>query len=339
MKRLRHGQGLRLAVLLAGLCGLCLPVAAQSGGIVADLPSEAVACMTPEPGLRRQLAYPEAAYLGKEGGTVQVELRFDAPDRAPEVRMRHEARTLDALETAVREHVAAFRVPCLRAGHTPLILRQDYVFVPNDGRKVVFSKPVDVAEQARLRSVRACLSHESGSARPEYPRMARKDGIEGKVLVRMRVSSPDRAPEVTTLASSHKRLTEGIESHLSGLRARCFSGEPLSWVALFEFKLEEGTRTVLKDLPFKTFLGAVKLPPDPVFFKLDELACPFDVRLTYFQPHSSNTVGEVEAARPERRAFLDWLSQLQFKLPEQTNTAVLGDTMTLTVPCGTLNLN
>jgi hypothetical protein len=58
----------------------------------------------------------------------------------------------------------------------------------------------------------------------------------------------------------------------------------------------------------------------------------------YLRPHLSNHVKELDSSRPERRPFLDWLSRVTLNLNEKTNTAVLGDTFTVHVPCGTLSL-
>jgi hypothetical protein len=68
------------------------------------------------------------------------------------------------------------------------------------------------------------------------------------------------------------------------------------------------------------------------------MGCPFDLRLSYYRPHRRNVVSELENTNPARAAFMDWLSMVTLNLDSANNTAILGDQITVSVPCGKLDL-
>lgn len=299
-------------------------------------PSPALRCLTPSL-QERPLVYPPDAFERKEGGTVNVQLTFDAPDKAPSVKVLDESTRDSWLVSAVEDRVAAFRLPCLAAGMPPVVLRQEYVFIPNDGRKVVATTPVDEAD-ARRGDAFQCMRHLEGEKRPSYPTMARKQEIEGNVFVELRFKSPDLPPEPVWMAASHGLLKREVERYATGLRLPCMDTEPIGVDVSYVFRLDDGKRTILQDTTLPKLLGAAKSFPAPVYFDLTTMGCPFDVRLTYQQPHRPNKIGQLDAANPRRQPFLDWLTELRLRLPDATNTAVLGDTMTVSVPCMKLDL-
>ena len=89
-----------------------------------------------------------------------------------------------------------------------------------------------------------------------------------------------------------------------------------------------------------TFVRALdKLEAEHVKFDFANTACPFDVRFVLRQPVLSNEVGEIERSDPNRREFIEWLKTVSLKIPERDRAQVLGDSMTLSVPCGVLDLS
>lgn len=298
------------------------------------MPSPAVSCLTK--GESEQPEYPKASLLRKDGGTVKLELTFERADRPPEVKIldADASEATRSLSEATLRHVAGFRLPCLAAGAPPVVLRQDYVFVPNDGRKVMSTVPVD---QAKKKDDSSCIRHEAGSLRPEYPATSLRAGVSGNVYVELKFTSPTTAPEIKILAKQSDILAEAVRAHAEGLRMPCQTGEPHSTSMLFHFILEERPRLVLKDLSLIPFLKSVQHLP-PAYFDFNTMGCPFDLRVNYMQPYRANFVGQLETPRPERQALLDWLSGLRLNLEEADNTSVLGDTFTLRVPCLILNL-
>jgi hypothetical protein len=219
----------------------------------------------------------------------------------------------------------------------PIVLRQEYVFLPNDGRKVVATTPVDEADPRR-RDAFQCMRHLEGEKRPDYPNRAREQYVEGNVFVELQFKSPDLPPEPIWLAASHRLLKSEVERHVAGLRLPCMDSDPIGVDVLYQFRLDEGKRTVLQDTTLPKLLGAAKSLPAPAYFDLTTMGCPFDVRFTYQQPHRPNRIGQLDAADPKRQPFLDWLTGLHLRLADATNTAVLGDSMTVNVPCMKLDL-
>ena len=310
---------------------------AQAGDMM-SAPSPALECMTPAPDQRGRPEYPEAVYRLREGGVVKVELVFAEPHLAPTVTIES-ATGADALIESVRRHVERFRVPCLASGQAPVRLRQHYVFIPNDGRKVTWSTPVDEADRAREERIR-CITRPDGNERPSYPDKSRAREEEGNVYVRLRFVAPDRAPQVTMLdKGSHSVLAREVDAFAQGYRMPCLRGEPIEANWLFRFVLDPGQRTVLRDATLLQFLRAVRNPGrEPVYFDFMTMACPFDVRLTYFRPFAPNRVGEVGSHDPARRPFLDWISTLELDLTGRDHNAVIGGTMSVSIPCGKLDL-
>ena len=300
--------------------------------------SASLGCLAPSLEQRGVPTYPENLLRGKDGGTVHIELTFTAPDAAPRMTLLNKEVVFDALVDAVRDHVRRLRLPCMNPAADPVTLRQDYVFVPNDGRKVMASALVDRADEARRRML-ACISHAEGIPRPEYPAESRRREEQGKVFLKVRFVAPDKPPEVDVLASTKfNALRAAVLKHAEGLRLPCLKAEPIEVTQLYIYKLEGGARAVLRDTTLTQWLGAARAWRGPVFFDFATMGCPFDVRLSYFAPHASNGVREVETSNAARRPFLDWLAKIELNFPEPTNTRLLGDTTTISIPCGTLDL-
>lgn len=326
---------LRCATWLAALGCAVLPGLAWAQ-VEVPMPSAALSCLTT--GASERPAYPEDSLRRKDGGTVKLELEFAGPDAPPRVTVLNENVTFEALTDATRRHVAGFRIPCMAPGSPPVRLRQDYVFVPNDGRKVMSSRPVDLAQPDKAARL-SCMSHVDGEIAPAYSDAARREGVEGNVYAELRFTSPHVEPEVRILAVERRkaRLTDALHVYAKGLRLPCLTGEAASFRILYHFRLDGGKRVILSDMSLSSFLGAVQQLP-PAYFDMNTMGCPFDLRIDYMQPHAANSVGELDTVRPERKPLMDWLSSLRFKLLESVNTSLLGDSFTLHVPCGILDL-
>jgi hypothetical protein len=281
--------------------------------------------------------YPEDELKRRDGGRIPVQLVFMAPDRAPLVRLLGD-QGLQALVRSVQAYAKDFRVPCMAPGAEPVRLDQEYVFVPNDGRKVMYSRPVDAADRQRRTQI-ACMTRITGPERPRYPAQALTLGDQGNVYARLRFTSPTEPPSVTVLArSGHRAFWREVEAFAADYRVPCLAGEAVDIAMLYTFRIEGGARTRLNDLTLRDWLVAVSAPPLPAYFDTTTMGCPFDVRLQYLRPHEPNIVLEVESANPARRQFLDWLAAMKLELDPGVNTAVLGDTITISVPCAKIDL-
>lgn len=327
---------LPLAWVVLGLAGgATRDAAAQS---VAAAPSPAQQCLTRVPGSDQELLYPNGLLVRKDRARFKVSLSFPGPDSAPRFRLLDDSRLIDQeFIDAVKAYVAGYRVPCMPQDGPSAVLQQEYVFEPNDGRKVMASAPVD--EQARRQQELAkCVKHQVGEA-PRYPEGARVLEIQGNVFVEMAFDGPDSPPAVSVHASSDSRLQAAALRHAQGVRMPCHPGDSRhSTDLLYMFSLIGDKRTLLKDVNVASLARAAASYPRPARFDWNTMGCPFELRLTYYQPHRPNIVRQLETDRPERWAFMSWLAALRLKLDDKTNTAVLGDTMTVSVPCGQLDL-
>lgn len=327
----------RLLSWLGGACALlatAVPVAAQT---VVEGPSPAERCLTPPPEARGLPDYPADLVARKDGGTLDIELIFVAPDMAPRVRVL-DSNVDRRLDQAVRDHVQQLRVPCMVPG-TPVSLRQQYVFVPDGTGKRVVSRPMTSADQAQDQA-RRCLTRIDQEKRPDYPMSALQQDRQGNFLVQLRFEAPDQPPQVRFLAGvEHRRLRTAIENFVRGYRLPCVGAGPQELAMVFKFQIQDSERVVLRDMPLVQLLRNARQPLPPAYFEFDRMGgCPFELRLRHFQPFLPNEVSELDTSHPARWAFVDWLRGLTLNLTNDQHLAVLGDSLTVTVPCGTLNL-
>jgi hypothetical protein len=321
------------AVLTSAAWAAASSWAQPAAGLSVQLaPSPRVECLTLPEGAK--LVYPPEAYERRDGGTVRIEMVFERSDAAPRVRVL-DRDTFASLRDAVTEHVRRYRMPCLAAEHGPSTIRQDYVFVPNDGRKVVATAPVeDAALQARRQE---CLKLPAQAA--SYSKAAVKDEEQGVVMLELRFDRIEQEPQVNVLAAPPGRwLRREVVEWAKDVRVRCADRLPERIVFTHIFKFEGSERDVLNDMDLRTFLTHSSKYDPGVYFDLTRMGCPFDVRVTYYRPHHRNSIGQLDRDVPERRPFLDWLANVELRLDRVAANRVLGSDFTLHVPCTKVDL-
>lgn len=304
---------------------------------MAVAPTAAQRCLTRGELTMGAPVYPQQAFERRDTGRVAVELDFEKPDTAPRVSVTA-SEGGPVFEKAVREFLEAYRVPCLEAGQKAQ-LRQEFVFTPTDGRRIRSSEPIDAEEQRRWR-MGACVKHLRPSERISYPNVALRKGEFGTVVLRLQFLDAQIPPSITVLDDVGSRaLAAAAKEFAAGFRMPCHEGGSVDLVQLYSFKFEGDARVVLNDVSFVEFLRNVKgIQKANVYFDFKEMGCPFEVRLTLLQPHGRNKVGELGEPNSERRFFVDWLRRQELNLDAKTLNAVLGQEVTLTVPCTVLNL-
>lgn len=297
-------------------------------------PSAAQRCMQHTAGADRQPEYPPAAFNANRGGRVQVELVFAGPDQPPQVLVLLHEGEQDLLD-AVQAHVRGLRVPCLAVGATPPRLRQDYAFQP-DRRRVLWANPVDAVAAAKWKLL-SCVAHASGRRAPDYPMLARVNGVQGRVLARLRFDSPGQPPRAEVFAR-HRELARAIEEWVKDFRLPCLQGDAVEGVFTYVFQFE-GERFGFNNVAFIDLLGSVKgIRQQTLAFDTTAMNCPFDLDMQYRRPDMPNAVGEVGTSDPARRPLLDWLAQAELNLPSRQLDAVYGDSFKITVPCTRIDL-
>ena len=328
-----------MQAVLKGLIASALLAAAGGSRAQTMLvpPTAAQRCLTRGEVTLGTPTYPQRAFERREGGRVAVELDFDRPDAAPRVNVTAGAGG-QGFEEAVRAFVEAYRVPCLEAGQK-VQLRQEFVFRPSDGRRVASTEPIDADDQRRWR-MRACLKHLRPSERIEYPMQAQSRAEHGTVVLKLEFVDAQSAPRVTVLdRAGSSSLAFAARDHANGYRMACHDGGVVDIVQFYEFKFEGDARIVLTDASFVDFLRNVKgIQKSNVYFDFNAMGCPFEFRMKLYRPHSANVVGELGDPNPERRFFLDWLRRQELDLDAKTLNAVLGQEMTVAVPCTVLSL-
>lgn len=323
------------ALWIALILLLCGPALAQE--VVLE-PSAVQRCLQPAVAERGVPAYPKVALQRRGGGKVKVELSFTTPDKRPAVKIL-ESTGGDDFEAAVEDHVRSYRLPCLQHAEIPAQMVIEFVFKPDD-QKVTWTDSMH-AEQEAKRAMLACLKHASGESGPVYPLQARRQEVQGRVLLLMQFDAPDRAPRVEVFARpSAKMLADTIADWARDYRLPCHSGGPLVASRAFHFYMGDSVYGFKSaKLPLTQFLRPMRgLSQARVSFDFNTMGCPFEVKLAYFQPLRPNAVGQVGATHPARQPFLDWLAGVELDLPSDTLDALFGDRVTLSVPCVKINL-
>ncbi|MFZ5547776.1 MAG: energy transducer TonB [Pseudomonadota bacterium] len=321
--------------LAAVLLGAPMAVAAQSPTVE---PSIARACLKPAPELRGEPEYPFDAWKRGLGGRVEVELSFRSADRSPSVKVLANEGD-DSFVEAVRAHVRQFRLPCIDKDLEQARLVFEYVFKPDD-RKIAAADPKDPDHEARRKQV-ACLVHTSGRKAPDYPPAALRRDLQGRILIDMQFDAADKPPSYKVYsATGAGPLHEALEDWVPGYRLPCFAGPGSAKMSVkYTYLIDGGSGYGFKPLGLMQFLGAVKgIRDQRLDFDFNQMACPFDVRLTYLQPHRRNNVHQLVSYEPSRQPFIDWLRTAELNVPERMLQAVYADEITLTIPCTRINL-
>jgi hypothetical protein len=324
----------KAAIAAMAICsGLSNPAHAQT----ADLqPSDALKCLQHIKGQGQQPAYPELEFNANTGARVQVEMEFTRPDRAPEVTILLQQASPRFVE-AVIEHARGLRVPCLSGKGGSARIKQDFDFAV-DRRQVHWSSPED-SDAAERGSLWRCVLHPSGNRGPEYPRWARRQEVQGRVLARARFTDGISAPTVEVFARPDADgLAEEIRDWTKDLRLPCHTGGPLTFTIVYQF-LMEGSRYGFKELTFREFVANVKgIRQQALQLDTTAMGCPFDVRLSYFQPLLPNDVGEVGPRHPARRPLLEWLAKSELDVGRRSADSIFAADLKLTVPCMKIDL-
>lgn len=329
-------RGLRASVVLCGLLTGLLAGSAAWAQTVTLEPSVVARCLTAPAGSSGLPTYPFVQYKSNEPGRVRVALDFSAPDERPTVTVLSSDGD-SVFVDAVKQHARSLRLPCLPASSTVRLL-QEFVF-QTDQRAVFSGRPVDAADAER-RKMLECMTHSSGTRAPNYPHWAREENVQGRVLVSLTFSAPDRAPVAKVDARpSARRLARTIEYWVKDLRLPCHTGGPVQAKVVYMFVFE-GEAYGFKGLTLQELMSRAKgIEKQRLQLDTTTMGCPFDLKFTYFQPSMDNSVGSLGNFDPARRPLLDWLAGVELDLPRASLDSVFADTADVAVPCIKINLN
>lgn len=289
------------------------------------------------PGATSKPEYPQELYERKHQGKVVVEIEFYDSSPVPRVKTLTNTGGV-GLNDSAEKFALQYRNTCMKPGDPPVKVQQEFDFVPNDGRKVAWSIPAFGFENPPT-ATPSCVKHLNPGTAPKYPRGAMEAGTTGRLVILAKFKELDKPPEISfPVPGPRADIRQAVTEFAEGYRLTC-GGTPLIAMQLFVFTLSDSNVNLLRDTTLKSFLrGAGNATDKPVSFDLDAMSCPFDVRLEYWQPAFRNRVGEVGARVPARKPLLEWLSSLRLNIPEPIANKVTGDSLTISVPCGKIDL-
>lgn len=312
---------------------------ARAEGLRLEPPPSLAACLKAEPGATPRPVYPADALKAGLMAVVRARLVFSGPDRPPEVAVEYNSSD-PAFEQAVRDHVAAYRMPCVRADAPPFRATQVFNFVVKD----VYSGPLRDDGERRAPWSASCLDQSSRAVSAVYPRKSIQSGEQGNVLLRLKFVAPDAAPDVVVLYDGGSAALSAEAARVArSYRLPCLeSGQPPVFAILpFSFRIDGDAYVRLKpDLALKELLRLVRgLQQERVRFDTNGMGCPFQLEFRPFRPYEANEVGDVGPAHPNRREFVEWLRTLQLDIGPKAARYVIGQTVTVNVPCAVLDLS
>jgi hypothetical protein len=315
--------------------GLCTSYARAHSELQIEQPESILECLTPTKANLGLPVYPAVEVKMKTGAEVLVQLTFEAADKSPSVKVL-KSTGADEFIDSVKDFVKHYRLPCLSASNAPVRARQEFVFDPGDGRKIVYGTITDELNQIP----KSCFSMPKDG--PDYPKEAAVKDEAGTLLASLSFDQPDEAPKVSILYNARSRSLAGtVRSHLQRYRFTCPlpDGKPVVATQVFNFVLSDATRYAFKDIEFREFLKIV----DPVGltnakFDLNQMSCPFDLSVAARMPYSENVVGEYGESNPQRKRFIKWVKQLTVRVAHKVEPFMFDKTMKLSVPCLVLDL-
>lgn len=319
------------------ICVAGFPTWAQGDQPVAlvDGPQTLLSCLTPTAAALPTPVYPAERLAANKGSVVKVRIKFKDASAAPELDFFYNSGGSSEFVSAVRERVSAYRLPCLPAGAEPVVATQVFHFLP-EGDRVVSGRAFPDGPSQTCRLV------EEPERAPGFPRTANSTGAAfGTVLMELTFRDKTSPPTARVLYKSHRahNFVSVVEEHVSAYRLDCSPPyKPVSLTQVFRF--QGGSASYgLRDMTLKQFVsGLDKLESHRVRFDFSTMGCPFDVRVVLYQPHARNAVRQRGAGNPARHEFIDWLSSVSLRLPPEVADDVLGTGVTVSVPCGVLDL-
>ena len=284
--------------------------------------------------------YPVADREMRHEGFLRLSLEFSAPDRAPRTQVLFRA-VSDAMLEEVKWHVRGYRLPCLPAGETVTAV-QEFKFTPRPTDPIAWTTPraVQQGEEARSTKATACLRTPQSSPDIWGPTF-QKDVVN--VVTELNFTAPDAAPDVKLLYSSASAgQVESVRAYVRQYRMPCMVAGDRPYVVQqqFTYRPYGAPAKVFKDaVKLASFLSNMKgIHSERVSFDFGTMACPFQVAWTLGKPAMDNRVGQVGAPDLNRAEFLAWLGGLEMDVKKRDFELMLGQTVLVNVPCGTLNL-
>jgi len=319
-------------VVLAGL--LCALDASAQAEVAARSEAQRLGCLVrpanpPRASLRSE--------LDRESGTMRVLLKFSRPNAKPLVAVLYNT-ARESMQNAVLDHVAGYRLPCLRPEDGDVIAVQDFSFRSHDRDPTPMSVVDSSSIEAPLCVVmpRRDLNYtvDVGQLRAEH------------LVAHITFSGDGQRPPDVKFAYSNAsaRYEQAVREWVSEYRMPCriAADKPRTVEQRFSmFPAERRPFSFPKErFSLTEFLALTREPTKlKAYFDLNTMGCPFRVGFvlgggTY--PHVATALGPTD---PNKAVFLRWLESLQFDFKsEEMANDLFSSELQVDVPCGTLNL-
>lgn len=299
-------------------------------------PSAVSRCLLPPEDERGTPEYPFALYKRDVAGRVKASVTFPGGLFGPEVKILDEQGS-DGFAGSVRSYLGKLSAPCVPQGRQAT-LEFDFVFQPRH-ELVLVGGPVD-PEDAEREKLMTCLMHTDKRPAPDYPAMAERQQLQGRVYALLTFADGRTPPQVQLRhRPSARDLAESVREWAAGLRLPCMAGEPVTLGLIPEFRIE-GDSYGFKPMRLVQFMGLVKdIRRQRIAWDTNEMGCPFELRLTYLQPLAPNQVRQAGTQDLRRKPLLDWLAAAELSAERRMLDALFADTADIAVPCAKFNLN
>lgn len=285
-----------------------------------------------------QAAAPRALALSKlvEGPVRLLRARLifrpDAPEPRVEWLWSGDAEAAKQLEPSLH----AYRMPCLAGQQGEQAVVQEFWLSPDTGR-------LEAGDAWPVSSPASSQSQKSCYREPDLTRQLTRKVPTGTAaaVFGFRFVEGSEVPEVQVIRTLGPRGLANVVQGVVETFRRCPEDPAPSEWHLSSVRISEVTGEASASLPFElpAFLGMTKDAANlRGHFDTSTMQCPFKVQFWVGQPALPNSASSIGTSDPNRAAFLGWLGRLQFDLPRDTETALMGSTLTINVPCLDLNL-
>lgn len=289
-----------------------------------------------------RIDYPPRDRQLQTPGFLRLRLEFKAPDQPPEVSVLFRAASDDMLEE-VKWLVRGYRVPCLPRGQTVTAV-QEFEFKPRETAPITWTPPRAVAARraAGVEPQQPASCMRTPATPPDlWGPVFQKEVVN--VIVELGFAAPETEPAVKVLyASASPSQVQSVTDYVRQYRTSCPASDGKPYVVQQQFTYRPagaGARVFKEAVKLTAFLSNIKgIRQVRTDFDFTTMNCPFQVAWTLGKPAVDNRVGEVGPPDLNRTEFLAWLAGLEMDLRSPQFEQMLGQTLIINVPCGSLRL-
>ena len=268
---------------------------------------------------------------------VRVVLTFNGPDAAPSMKLVSNT-GVAAFAQAVSDFVADYRMPCLKPSQ---IFQGEQTFQFSIGRyppKVLQSELSDAISIESLP-----LDCSAGIRNAELPDYNDYPSPALKTVARMTFNARDQPPTVEWLFNAGPPAwMTAVRAVTDAYRLPCLPAAGGRVVVDQFFSYNPWPLTPQErraGVNVEQLVSLLKNPKQGAGrFDFNTMACPFKLSFELYRPFAQNAVTEIGPSSANREAFLVWLRGVAFDVSDTKLRGVMGEPVTLSVPCGVLDL-